>query len=138
MSLITASEIFQKYFNQPSVVTNQDEFERLVVLPAMEEYALLMSQQAFSAAQKTDAQGNPAFAGFEQYLQSLQAVQEPEDELTNTLKEIAEMILPQYIPADRSAQQVSFSFNAEGSRYEVTYIKDADGYWIFNSYILIG
>ncbi|KAA8486337.1 hypothetical protein BDE36_3955 [Arcticibacter tournemirensis] len=56
------------------------------------------------------------------------------DELRDAIEMVADGILYQYIPTDRSAQSFSFNLSIEGEYYEVQYRKDSGGYWIFNGY----
>lgn len=57
-------------------------------------------------------------------------VDEPESEDAH-LEMIADSILPRFIPDDPSANTLFFEMSAEGQRYGVSYIKDAEGFWKF-------
>ena len=135
----TAQEIFNRYFSKDVIIHNQEDFERLVILPAMEAYALQQAQLTFAAAREIDAKtGNRRFAGFEEYRAAQQTPAEETDEETDNkrsiIENVADSILPQYIPADSAVTTLSFSFTTEGSRYTATYGKDAAGYWQFDTY----
>jgi hypothetical protein len=136
----TAKEVFDRYFSQDFVINSQEDFERLVILPAMEDYAALKAKAAFEAArQRTDANTNLVFENFNAY-QSEVPLQAPAPplELATVLEDIAATIIHQYIPADKNINMFSFDFGTEDGHYEVTYLKDAEGYWKFSGYTTLG
>jgi Zn-dependent M32 family carboxypeptidase len=130
----SAKEIFDHYFNKGTVVTNQQEFENLVVIPAMEAYRRQSEEAAFNAARLQSAKGEFDFRDYTDYKTSLIKPTQEVDALRAHVEAVADTILQNYIPADKSQTRFSFTFNTEGARYEVEYKKDASGYWYFAGY----
>lgn len=58
------------------------------------------------------------------------AINEPENEDAH-LEMIADSVLPRFIPDDSSAKTLSFEMSADGQKYRVSYVKDAEGFWKF-------
>lgn len=58
------------------------------------------------------------------------AINEPENEDAH-LEMIADSVLPRFIPDDSSANTLSFEMSADGQKYRVSYVKDAEGFWKF-------
>ncbi|GAB2692090.1 hypothetical protein GCM10027037_14300 [Mucilaginibacter koreensis] len=136
----TAKEVFDRYFNQDFVLNSQEDFERLVILPAMEAYAAIKEQTAFEAArQNTGTIDGYVFENFSAYQQSSAKAPAaaPQVELATVLEDIAETIIHQYIPTDKTVNEFSFDFGTEEGRYKVIYQKDAEGYWNFKGYQLL-
>ncbi len=135
----TAQEIFTRHFNKSVTISSQADFEKLVILPAMEEYALYMAEQAFNAARQTNGSSQIfLFGSFADYQSGLQ--QPPADsqrELRQSIEDTADMILPQYIPADTSADELTFSFKAAGTEYQVWYRKGGQGFWQFSRFVSV-
>jgi hypothetical protein len=58
----------------------------------------------------------------------------PEDEQTEAIRMVADSVLSHHIPHDARLQEFAFNIIVEGIAYEVSYLKDTEGYWTFNSY----
>jgi hypothetical protein len=58
----------------------------------------------------------------------------PEDEQTEAIKMVADSVLGHHVPHDARLQEFKFNIAVEGIAYEVSYLKDTEGYWTFNSY----
>ena len=127
----TAKEIFDLYFSQSISINSQEEFEKLVILPAMEAYA----KQTFEAAQQIDSTGQHQFTDFISWQEYMKPPAiEPVDNQRIFVEEMADTILPHYIPADGTVKDLSFTFASECKQYEVAYQKDAEDYWCFTGY----
>ena len=100
------------------------------LLKAMEEYCLQAEESAFNAARELSGTV-PAFATFAAYKTSLEAKTQQEDDPADNIRLVADSILPQFLPDDASAQNLSFNFKTSGISYTAHYIKSAQGYWEF-------
>ncbi|WP_158826697.1 DUF551 domain-containing protein [Mucilaginibacter lacusdianchii] len=57
-----------------------------------------------------------------------------EDEHARAIQMVADSIVSHHIPNDSRLNEFSFRIIVEGQAYEVSYKKDADGYWAFTRY----
>ncbi|RFZ85444.1 hypothetical protein DYU05_07560 [Mucilaginibacter terrenus] len=106
------------------------------LLKAMEEYRLQAEQAAFEAARQSA--GSVAgitykFANFDDYQASLQPPPIVNNQAAN-IQLIADSILEQFIPQDKSVYNLSFNIRTEGHSYSVNYVKNPQGYWYFDSF----
>lgn len=58
----------------------------------------------------------------------------PNDEQAEAIRFVADSVVSHHLPSDANAQAFDFNITVEGKAYQVTYQKDAEGYWAFNSY----
>lgn len=120
-------EILDSYYSQGA--DGMPEISAEGLLKAMDEYA----EQAFTAARgSTIPERNyPTFAD---YKAELEKVVEPEQNLTDTIKFIADSILEQFLPDNPAAQNFSFDIRTNGTNYTVHYAKTPEGHWQFEKY----
>lgn len=109
------------------------------LLKAMEEYRQQTEEAAFNAARayKNDlVSGTYSFETFDDYKASLIVAQPvaPEPAQAEIIQFIADSILEQFIPQDKTQQEISFKIRTSGIEYTVSYVKSAQGFWNFSGY----
>lgn len=62
----------------------------------------------------------------------------PADSAGEEIELAADSIMVNYLPKDKQVSSFSFTLAVEGKNYKVSYSKDKQGYWVFNSYIETG
>lgn len=117
-------EILNNYYTQGT--DGMPEIAADGLLKAMDEYA----EQAFNAARlsKDSASLYPTFA---HYKAATEQMAQHKNDLTDSIRFMAESILEQFIPDDPSAQNFSFEIKTGGIYYTVFYIKNLHGQWEF-------
>ena len=98
------------------------------LLKAMEQY----SEQAFNAA-RLQTGNSVSFQSYAEYQTSLEFTPPEPDEADN-IRFIADSIMEQFIPYDKSTREFWFDFKSGGKSYQVTYHKGTQGYWEFSKY----
>ncbi|WP_147321926.1 hypothetical protein [Mucilaginibacter conchicola] len=103
------------------------------LLKAMEEYRIEAEEAAFAAARQTD-NGAPLYPTFADYKTSTE-VKPVEPTENDRVKFVADSIVEQFLPSDPTAQHFSFQFRTGGKEYTARYIRNAQGYWEYESFV---
>jgi hypothetical protein len=122
-------EILDKYYSAGA--DGLPEISADGLLKAMEEYRLAAEEAAFTAARQTeDAQLTyPTFADYK--ASNKFNLIEPTEH--DRVKFVADSIVEQFLPSNPTAQHFSFQFRTNGKEYTARYIRNALGYWEYES-----
>ncbi|MBL4677533.1 MAG: hypothetical protein JKY70_15230 [Mucilaginibacter sp.] len=124
-------EILDKYYS--SGADGLPEISANGLLKAMEEYRLEAEEAAFIAARQMQG-NNPFYHSFADYKASIE-VKPAEPTESDRLKFVADSIVEQFLPSDPTSQHFSFQFRTEGKEYTARYIRNAQGYWEYESFV---
>lgn len=127
----TKEEILGGYYSHGA--NGQPEITADGLLKAMEEYRLQTEEAAFNAAREMQ---DTAFKyqSFTDYISSLN-IKPTEPTEADRIKLVADSIVEQFLPDDPTTQHFAFEFKTNGKQYTAHYIRNAQGYWEYESFV---
>ena len=107
------------------------------LLNAMEVYKEQCAQAAFDAARQLKENAYE-FAAYTEYIDHIKLIAQRKQEshnLDDAIALAANSVLPNFLPHDHSANELSFNFAMQGNAYTAFYHKDVKGYWQLSSWL---
>ncbi|MFD0792187.1 hypothetical protein ACFQZX_01085 [Mucilaginibacter litoreus] len=127
----TKEQILNDYYSHGA--DGQPEITADGLLKAMEEYRLQTEEAAFNAGREMH---DTAFKyqSFTDYRAGLNTKPNEPTE-AERIKLVAESIVEQFLPDDPTTQHFAFEFKTDGKQYTAHYIRNAQGYWEYESFV---